>query len=571
MARRRFPDPFFHFDELRASSAPKGVDEGSCDFVRRLSTADGQRIRDLLNDCLAFFDGRKKRELMAKLETDTDRQHQGAVAELLMFRILAGAFQDIEIEPKVAGSLNRPDYLVRDRAGNALVVEASNYYGSSTKRYRESREWDRMVEQIRSILKETIEKYPIFVHLRPVGVPEFWEMGDTEQFNLIEATTQNDHFWIRRSEGFSIELSVRPAPTRGTLTYFDYEYREGTQGTHAHINSILRKVREKSTKYSTSKVPSLYCINATSAFLWLDDDVTEADFAPLFDGKWCDAVWVLENLQISNLGQITGHLYVNPDAADLPILAELKRHLSAPMYRLLGLGSDWNRVVVFDRNQDSRPRTVVVSHQEFFGTEITEDHAARLQDGAKSNARTAGDTDQARPEAATGFGTGPEGTSETNRRLHTRSSGGGSYSSTARRFVWLRGCSDVRPDPPGRWRALSLREIGAAAARETLLIQNPHMAAIWTDLFQSLLASSLMLRWSGAGPGVGRDAKGAYSGLLGRYLAKAYLTTHEDVRVLVPLDLARKPLEDHGYSIKKDPSGKVFEADWIGLDGTGDC
>ena len=128
MAKRKFPDPFFFFDQLRASSAPKGVDESSCDFLRRLSTEDGQRIRDLLNDCLAFFDGRKKRELMAKLEVDDDRQHQGAIAELLMFRILVGAFQDIEIEPKIAGSLKRPDYLVRDRDGNCLVVEASNYF-----------------------------------------------------------------------------------------------------------------------------------------------------------------------------------------------------------------------------------------------------------------------------------------------------------------------------------------------------------------------------------------------------------------------------------------------------------
>ena len=274
MARRRFPDPFFHFDKLRASSAPKGVDEASCDFLRRLSTEDGHRIRDLLNDCLAFFDGRKKRELMAKLETDTDRQHQGAVAELLMFRILAGAFQDIEIEPKIAGSPNRPDYLVRDQAGNALLVETSNYYGSSTKRYRESREWDRIVEQIRSILKGTIETYPVFVHLRPVGVPEFWQMGDREQLNLIEAVAKYDHFRIQRSELFSIEVSVRSAPTRGTLTYLDHEYRDGNQEAHAHIHSILRKVRDKSTKYSTSNLPSLYCINATSAFLWLDDGVT---------------------------------------------------------------------------------------------------------------------------------------------------------------------------------------------------------------------------------------------------------------------------------------------------------
>ena len=57
--------------------------------------------------------------------------------------------------------------------------------------------------------------------------------------------------------------------------------------------------------------------------------------------------------------------------------------------------------------------------------------------------------------------------------------------------------------------------IGNAAARETLVTATPHMAAIWTDLFQSLIVPGSELRWRGAGPGVGRDARIAYSSLLG--------------------------------------------------------
>ncbi len=77
------------------------------------------------------------------------------------------------------------------------------------------------------------------------------------------------------------------------------------------------------------------------------------------------------------------------------------------------------------------------------------------------------------------------------------------------------------------------------------------------------------LRWFGNGPGIGRDARIAYSSLLGRYMARAYLTEHEGVRVLVPLDVAKRRLEQTAYVIKKDPPSRGLEADWIGIDNHG--
>ena len=56
---------------------------------------------------------------------------------------------------------------------------------------------------------------------------------------------------------------------------------------------------------------------------------------------------------------------------------------------------------------------------------------------------------------------------------------------------------------------------------------------------------------------------------MGRYMARAYLTEREGIRALVPLDVAKRGLEGTPYEIKKDPPGKGFEADWIGLDNEG--
>ena len=83
------------------------------------------------------------------------------------------------------------------------------------------------------------------------------------------------------------------------------------------------------------------------------------------------------------------------------------------------------------------------------------------------------------------------------------------------RSIWLR-----RGDPSDSeffargddWK-FELSVIGNAAARETFLTGTPHMAAIWSDLFRSIVTPGPELRWLDNGPGVGRDARIAYSSL----------------------------------------------------------
>ena len=121
----------------------------------------------------------------------------------------------------------------------------------------------------------------------------------------------------------------------------------------------------------------------------------------------------------------------------------------------------------------------------------------------------------------------------------------------------------------GSWHSLWLSDIGNAAARETLLTATPQFSAIWTGLFHELLTADSQLCWLGNGPGIGRDARIAYSGLLGRYFARAHLEVSENVRVLVPVDVIRGRLSASGYRVRKSPPGRGLEADWIGLDRRG--
>ena len=80
-----------------------------------------------------------------------------------------------------------------------------------------------------------------------------------------------------------------------------------------------------------------------------------------------------------------------------------------------------------------------------------------------------------------------------------------------------------------------------------------------------MLANAPELLWRERGAGTSRDARIAYSGLFGRYLARAFLAELQDVIVLVPLEAARSCLQRSSYRIAKRPLGQGLQADWIGL------
>lgn len=142
--------------------------------------------------------------------------------------------------------------------------------------------------------------------------------------------------------------------------------------------------------------------------------------------------------------------------------------------------------------------------------------------------------------------------------------------SNLKRRTWLRLISQSDPVGRGSWYKHHLYRIGNAAARETLLTATHHMAAIWTSLFRGMLANGTELRWLRDGPGVGRDARTAYSSLLGRYLAREYLCANQGVSVLVPVDVVNRRMKGTPYAIGKQPhNSRGLMADWIGLDVAG--
>ena len=136
------------------------------------------------------------------------------------------------------------------------------------------------------------------------------------------------------------------------------------------------------------------------------------------------------------------------------------------------------------------------------------------------------------------------------------------------RSLSLRRGSQV-PLPLGASYDLPLSALGLAAVRETFLTDTREMAGLWTGMFSRSLTASGELRWRDNGLGIGGDARNAYSGLLGRFMARAYLTEEEEVLVLIPLDEAKRRLKHSSWSLKKLPQTSGSQADWIGRDENG--
>ena len=125
---------------------------------------------------------------------------------------------------------------------------------------------------------------------------------------------------------------------------------------------------------------------------------------------------------------------------------------------------------------------------------------------------------------------------------------------------------------PARGSALDipLLELSAAGAMETLGTSQ-HVSSMWVDMFASgLVEYSAELRWKRAGLGSGRETKRSFSNIMGRFCARWYLTRHEGVLGLEPIEGEKEILSGLKVERRPDRKGnKVDLPDWLGWTSNG--
>ena len=117
----------------------------------------------------------------------------------------------------------------------------------------------------------------------------------------------------------------------------------------------------------------------------------------------------------------------------------------------------------------------------------------------------------------------------------------------------------------GKW--LNLWWAALAAADET--VQGGPLAPAWLQLFEAHLSGSetAMLRWRGH-LGESAEMRRVYSGLYGRYFARAVLTAELGITLFVPLQTNVTPIPG-GVTVTRVGSGDI--PDWIAWDPGAGC
>ncbi|MDF0491590.1 hypothetical protein PX554_26095 [Sphingomonas sp. H39-1-10] len=110
--------------------------------------------------------------------------------------------------------------------------------------------------------------------------------------------------------------------------------------------------------------------------------------------------------------------------------------------------------------------------------------------------------------------------------------------------------------------ALTLDTLDVARCAWGEILQTAPRSTALATFFDDLLASGPDLVWRGTGPGLGKEMRRAFSGMFGRFFARAYLSLFHDFSWFHPIDGDHVFLSPR-WMITRYPGAKRDMPDWI--------
>ena len=354
MPKRSLVAPFFSFDGENASSLGRVQGgESELDFWRRLDTRDGQRVRDLLNRCLARYTSPKKiRAMKRRLESSSDRQFSGAITELLMGEVLDAIATEVEIEPSIGVNRSRPDFRILDRDGNPVIVEVTRFLDCSDERHSHDIAWKSLWPQFMSI----IEPMPYFVTVEAIGNPTPTTLNKSDR-NRIHAAIQRSESLrqpqvVRFHADFSIEIEsdghLHELIGKKSMALVGYEFRGGLIDIPGKLRRVMMIVKEKAEKYADFPEPLVVVVSCPSYWFWLHQSYKMDSLEEMLEETPCAAIWLLQDLGLLTFGQCWNRLFENRRLHPAAGLGVLRHAQGRPFHEVARLGPEWNRPVIFD-------------------------------------------------------------------------------------------------------------------------------------------------------------------------------------------------------------------------------
>jgi len=337
-------------DKKRSSLEPARQNQPKFSYLNDSARPIVGLVRDKLEEFFAHYPHPHKSELMKRIQSRSDVQHESAVFELLLHEILLKMKCQVEVHPELDGSTT-PDFLVREDDGKQWYLEAKLVTEMSTSEHGAE---SRLDDLLASIDSEGSSKYWLKVHYR--GKPTRTLSGKKIRGTIIDWLETLDYSELLtkfKSNGLTtmpekifhfdgLVLGVSPIPKCSDEETKTFSRQIGITMSSLQASSTAADLRnaisKKATHYDGICKPYYIAINDVNSYVE-PSDVLEAlygvqadHFAFSRDGHLSFTVPTNQNgalihkntsvtgcligssVTIWNFASTTFELYLNPNA-----------------------------------------------------------------------------------------------------------------------------------------------------------------------------------------------------------------------------------------------------------------
>ena len=243
------------------------------DYLNNSARPEAARVREKIEEYFARYPAAHQEQLKTRLRSRRGDAHHGAMFELIVHEMLLRSACTIEaVEPEIAGTANRPDFLVRDACGHRFYLECIAPTGQAPAELGAQRRLDDVLNAIDAVTSPDflLAVFPRGAPAQPVAVArlrrdiEAWLRG--LDYDAAEAAWRGGEGQLpeftQAHHGMEIKIEAVPRQkTRGEIGDRAIGMQMGeAQWVDDHI-AIREAVRRKSGRYGALDLPYVVAVN----------------------------------------------------------------------------------------------------------------------------------------------------------------------------------------------------------------------------------------------------------------------------------------------------------------------
>ena len=276
--------PLFETKE-RTRTSPKRQGERNYDFYDTSGRNPFVIYRETVEGWLAEFPAEEQSDLVSRMRDGTDVQYEQALAEIVTYDALRRSGLEVEVHPQCPHPTNRPDFLVRDSAGDSLAYVEVTSFGPDVK----------------SVARDNREA-AIYNGLETVDLPPGWLLGyrvrahgatapsvkklkaQVEQWAREECGEDANHVPMRTFEAqdWRIELTLLGGFDKGKVYDRKIGAAMGGLRSVAPHRDLRVALDNKARKYGIEAIPYLIVVADCKGSIPLGDHVEDTLLDGLF-------------------------------------------------------------------------------------------------------------------------------------------------------------------------------------------------------------------------------------------------------------------------------------------------